>query len=368
MFLIITLIGVWLIQLFFVNTGLVNYFSTWSIYLTFGLFSFSTRTILLVILAIVFIAAGYLYFTGKYKVILQWIRRLKGPLDTVLYLTGINHDLDEGSLKDSFEIAGYSYDEKQDVFYSVTEPWQKKFGYCKLYDEATIALNMVVDCEPVYFDYQGKKWMIEFWKGQYALPSGCEIGIYNTKGPDLNIPGFFNGTFYKCADINEYLWMSCTLKKNGKKLFYRAQNHWWLTGFKLGEFCEPHELSMDITITFKDIEMRNAFIKGMQKVGYKQSEIIKFGKSISFVYDKPRNPQPAARNTQLEEFVQSANKKSCDLYNLLTKDCNTMEEKMKAVRQKSPELYKYILGFGRPTQLYKSFDTIKDFLSSKGED
>mgnify|MGYP000621142798 CR=1 FL=1 len=29
-----------------------------------------------------------------------------------------------------------------------------------------------------YFDYQGKTWLLEFWKGQYGINTGAEIGIY----------------------------------------------------------------------------------------------------------------------------------------------------------------------------------------------
>jgi len=102
-----------------------------------------------------------------------------------------------------------------------------------LYDEAAAPLGMIVDCEPIHFEYKGKRWLIQFWKGVYA-----------TDKPDINIPGLFKGTFYNSIKDDEFLWMSFTLKKNGKVLFERGDRHWWLTGFKLGEFSQPWELTM----------------------------------------------------------------------------------------------------------------------------
>ena len=72
---------------------------------------------------------------------------------------------------------------------------------------------MIIDCEPIYFRYKGKKWLIEFWKGQYGMTTGGEVGIYYTTGPDLNIPGLFNGTFYKCVNDEDRIDMSFAFRK-----------------------------------------------------------------------------------------------------------------------------------------------------------
>ena len=51
--------------------------------------------------------------------------------------------------------------------------------YAYGYDAAALAMNAIIDCEPIFFDYAGKTWLIELWKGQYGLETGCEIGVYN---------------------------------------------------------------------------------------------------------------------------------------------------------------------------------------------
>lgn len=51
---------------------------------------------------------------------------------------------------------GFCYDPEQDVFSTRTDAWQRSFGYGKLYDLAAPSMNMVLDTEPVYFNYKKK--------------------------------------------------------------------------------------------------------------------------------------------------------------------------------------------------------------------
>ena len=73
---------------------------------------------------------------------------------------------------------GFEYQISQDIFVTRLDAWQRDYGYRSLYDRASPLLGMAFDCEPVYFDYQGKTWLLEFWKGQYGINTGAEIGIY----------------------------------------------------------------------------------------------------------------------------------------------------------------------------------------------
>ena len=59
---------------------------------------------------------------------------------------------------------GFEYQISQDIFVTRLDAWQRDYGYRSLYDRASPLLGMVFDCEPVYFDYQGKTWLLEFWK------------------------------------------------------------------------------------------------------------------------------------------------------------------------------------------------------------
>lgn len=254
--------------------------------------------------------------------------------------------------KELLEVIGYAYDPIQDIFYSVLYPWQRAFGYCRLYDEAAAPMGMIIDCEPVYFDYDGRKWMIEFWKGQYDLTTGCEIGVYTTDGPDLIIPGVFNGTFYECANESDFLKISYILKKNGKALFIRKGRHWWLTGFKLGEFSEPSELSMKIKIKVKDKNMLKAYIKGLMETGYQKNNLAVVGKSVNITFKVPYSKQPFTRNEVTDTVIQMKNKLMCGQFQKIVNGFKTPYEKLAAIREAAPEIYEHILNLGKNKHLF----------------
>jgi len=111
-------------------------------------------------------------------------------------------------------------------------------------------MSAVIDCEPIFFDYAGKTWMIELWKGQYGLETSCEVGVYTrpigSSGPFYFVldhtvgerpydPTAEHNQYFDCAADSDILVMSSTLYRNGQKLFSRGpEPHWWLTGFRWG--------------------------------------------------------------------------------------------------------------------------------------
>jgi hypothetical protein len=258
--------------------------------------------------------------------------------------------------------AGYAFDPSQGIFYTKMNAWQRKYGYCRLYDEAMAPTGMIIDSDPVHFEYAGKRWLIQFWKGQYYLNTGCEIGVYYTEEPDLSIPNLFNGTFYKCVDNANRLDMAYILYKNGRELFHGAARHWWLTGFKPGEFSEPWELSMRIRITFKDTAMCRSFIRAMKKIGYQEHEIISDGITAEFVFDKTRTAQPLTRTEETDWIIQRNNERVCRRFMEITEPYATWPEKLAAIRQKEPFLYEAVISVGKTKQIFKAFDKLKNYI------
>ncbi|MBS4535243.1 DUF4474 domain-containing protein [Clostridium sp. D2Q-14] len=271
----------------------------------------------------------------------------------------------EDRIDELIDISGYSYDPRQDIYYSNIDAWQRNMGYCRLYDEAAAPLGMIVDCEPIYFQYDNRRWLIEFWKGQYDLTTGCEVGVYVTEGPDLNIPGFFNGTFYKCVSDEEMLNMACILKKNNRVVFKRQEKHWWITGFKLGMYSEPWELTMYIKIELKDEEMTNAFLKGLKEANYKNDQVIRNGNVVILEYNSPKLPQPYTRTVETDKLMQMKNKKLCDSYQYFVNNFPNMEDRMYAIREQSPELYEKISSMGRVRKFINIYGTIEKYLGKK---
>ena len=147
---------------------------------------------------------------GAFITMLAGIRIIKGMGKEVL------NKLKGNPIDKGIELAGYGYDSVQDIFYSNTNAWQRNIGYSRLYDEGSAPFGMILDCEPIYFRYGGKIWLIELWKGQYDLNTGCEVGVYTREESNINIPEIYKYMFYNCASNEDRLTMSFSLYKNKK--------------------------------------------------------------------------------------------------------------------------------------------------------
>lgn len=258
------------------------------------------------------------------------------------------------SIYELIDNLGYVYDGSNDTFYTDINAWQRNMGYCRLYDEAAAPMSMIIDCEPIYFEYDNRRWLIEFWKGQYGMTTGCEIGVYSTEGPDVQTD-YFNGTFYECAGDEDLLRMSFVLKKNGEKLFSRKDVHWWITGFKLGEFSEPEELVVELKITLKDSVMLNEFLKGLKNAGYEDEEIVVINNSVMLVFHKPKTEQPFTRNELTDYIMQANNSNLCEQFNEITKDYTNSMDKIMYLKESSPELFEKFFNLGRKGETFNSY-------------
>lgn len=267
------------------------------------------------------------------------------------------------SLNKDLEGTGFAYDHAQDIFYLVMDPWQREFGYCSLYDDAAVSFSMVMDCEPIRFEYAGKKWLIELWKGQYGMTTGAEIGIYYSKGQELDIPAVFSGIFYESVPNEEMLEMSYVLRKNGQPLFSRSGRHWWLTGFKLGEFSEPEELTMDITIELKDRAMTQAFVSALKKLGYLSFHLDIHDRTVRFSYVQPYSKQSDNRFGPMEWLAQQKNQQFCEAYRFITRGYDTTLEKLLFIKDTAPDLYEQVLSIGKTKQVYAAYDILRKFIN-----
>ena len=182
-------------------------------------------------------------------------------------------------------------------------------------------------------------------------------------GPDLDMQGFFNGTFYNCVSDEERLQMELILKKKGETLFTRKGKHWWLTGFILGEFSEPSDLTMDIAITLKDSIMRDAFLIGLKNAGYSEKEITIKGNKVSLEFNHTRTAQPISRIRETDEIIQSKNKFLCDNYRNITANYDNLSDKIMAIREQSPGLYVRIINIGKDKNIFRSYRVIKKYLN-----
>jgi LPXTG-motif cell wall-anchored protein len=324
-----------------------------------GLVTFmSENVVVLTIIGIALLLFVYVVFRFK--------KRKKKRHEVIHPVTEIIGNIPEriAELNQEIKPFGFAYEQYQDIFYSLMNPWQRSLGYCRLYDEACAAMSMIIDCEPIPFEYNGRRWLIEFWKGQYGMNTGGEVGIYYTTGPNLNIPGIFNGTFYFCVKDEDCINMSFAFRKKGNLLFTRSGYHWWLTGFKLGEYSKPSDLSMDIALELYDRRMATAFVNALKKAGYKENEYSVQGRVVKVRFNKPHTSQPLTRTAFTDFLMQRNNENLCSSYNYLTEAYTDTLDKLEIVRNESPSMYNQILSLGKPKAVYDSYSKIKGYLNN----
>ena len=313
-----------------------------------------------ILAGLIIITIATFFFLNKPKKIKQKANKLATKIKNTSadQLQALNKDL---------KPYGFAYDMYEDIFYSMMECWQRDFGYCRLYDETCAPLSMIIDCEPIRFEYNGIKWLIEFWKGQYGLTSGGEVGIYYTKALDLNIPGIFDGTFYYSVSNEDRINMAFAFRKNDDLLFTRNGYHWWLTGFKLGEFADPAELSMDIVLELYDTNMCDAFVNALKKAGYSSKEYSVSGRIVNINFDKPHTAQPYSRTSFTEYIMKKNNQSLCSAYQNMTEESTDTLDKLEIIKNKAPKMYNDILNVGKSPKIFDSFHNITEFISKSDE-
>lgn len=254
---------------------------------------------------------------------------------------------------------GFQYDQTTDYFYSTMHCWQRKYGYHRLYDSSAAALGMIFDCEPVYFDYGDKHWLIEFWKGQYGISAGAEVGIY-AAGSDDSLLQDPKQIHYKSIDDSELFPVRISLFHERTLIAVRDRQHWWLTAFFLGRFYPPHTLTAKISISFPDYEMCNAYIEGLKHAGYASSDISRCLLTVTVPFTTPKTEQPASQRSLSSRLRLRINCFNCFLYRHFTKDYKTTLDRLEFLALLSPLLLNIALHFTKTKKRYHRYHTPKE--------
>lgn len=257
------------------------------------------------------------------------------------------------NLNQALESFGFCYEEKGDLISSGLYGWQREVGYCKAYDEGAAAMYMIFDREPVYFDYRGKHYLIELWKGQYGCAAGAEIGVYVNQSEDREkLP---EDLFYECVTDEERLQMRFVLYENGVRLLERNALHWWLTGFCPGKYVKREDLRMEVMVTFPSAGMCRAFYYGLLRVGYKAYQIHVEGYRVYFVFDRPLSRQSSMIGKWHRKLIMRRNRKNCRLYCRVTKEFTSTLDKITYIGYCFPFLYRSVLCAGRMSNKRKYY-------------
>ena len=220
---------------------------------------------------------------------------------------------------------GYDFHCDCGFFSSTVDAPQRQAGYSWLYDYMAPRFQMVFDSLPVYFDYRGRTWLIEFWKGQYGINTGAEIGIYHA---DHIIPeSDYKNAWFSCAENNEMLDCSFRLCRDGDECVCSCGRHWWLTAFLVGSFSKPACLTMESCITFPGRDMLAAFVDGLKRAGCSEDCMSVRGLTVCFVFHRDHQKYNCITRFW-RRFSQWKNKCFCKLYLWVTRPFSCTEDRV----------------------------------------
>lgn len=201
--------------------------------------------------------------------------------------TGIYYNPETGEFYSNGEKGiggtGFNSNVKDLYIYAPMYCWMRKCGFCFEYDLLCYVLpNFLYNYRTrrIKFDYAGKEWMIQMWKGNYLVTNGGEVGIYYRE------PGSI-GTYYDVVSDEDRLPMSLKIMHGYDTLIDIPETlHWWVNGFKMGKrMYSPHSLTLISTIQFKDEEMLQAFLGGVDKNIYHDINYTVDGLTVTLVWD-----------------------------------------------------------------------------------
>ena len=240
---------------------------------------------------------------------------------------------------------GYDYHCHCGFFSSTVDAWQKAAGYTWIYDYMAPRFQMVFDALPIYFDYHGKTWLIELWKGQYGINTGAEIGIYHADR--LLSESEYKTAFFTAVDDSEML--PCTLRlcdHRQKDCVRISERHWWLTIFLPGCFSEPSELCLETSICFPDMQMCDAFYDALRKSGYTTKDISIEGHCLSFLFHTHKNNFGLLTRFH-RRLSQCINRIFCRLYVWITRPFLCTEDRILFLYYYLPVAFRKLLRFRR---------------------
>ena len=239
---------------------------------------------------------------------------------------------------------GYRFHCDHGFFSSTVDAPQRRAGYAWLYDYMAPRFQMVFDSLPVYFDYRGRTWLIEFWKGQYGINTGAEIGVYHADGiiPESD----YKTTWFTCAEDHEMLDCSFQLCKRGSECICNSDRHWWLTAFLVGCFSKPSALTMESCISFPNREMLCAFVDGLKRTGYPDDCLSVRGLTVCFVFHRD-STRYNLMTRFWRSFSQWKNKLFCKLYLWVTRPFFCTEDRILYLYYYLPAAFRKLLRLRR---------------------
>lgn len=160
--------------------------------------------------------------------------------------------------------SGFNYNAYSKQIVAQKDAYQRVFGFTRLYDYlGALPLGYDYKTQRVIFEYGGKEYCMQLWKGNYhwKILVGGEIGLYCRR------PGPHVSDFYRSAGDDDLMGMSMSIY-DGKEEFISLSDPstWWLTAFRLHEQgMDKDKAILEGHLVFKNAEMCRAFADAAKK-------------------------------------------------------------------------------------------------------
>jgi len=178
--------------------------------------------------------------------------------------TGIEYDAKAGyiqSADDKGVILSFDFDMNNYVLRNPRDHINKIFGFNIIFDIASPLVLMHLDTLRFPFEYNGKDYMLQFWKGSYFLiTNGGEVGIYEKP----------SGRPIQWDASDTELEMTMQLYQKDELFFeFGPYRTWWAAAFRYGNpvlmpIRTPKNLRLTGTILFEDQAMLDAFLASFE--------------------------------------------------------------------------------------------------------
>jgi len=183
-------------------------------------------------------------------------------------------------------LLGFTYTgaDNGDYYYTVEDSLQLKFGFMDYYDEVGSLLGMDLDEYITTFNYGGKEYRIELWKGNYGFGNayGGEFGIYYRDAAEAIANPYVQGseqsrhTYYQCLPEGEQLRIvqriydtsSGTAEeviKNDTDDYANGGDHFWNLAIQTDRGKTKDTLMNVYKIDVPDAGMRQAMTEALSK-------------------------------------------------------------------------------------------------------
>ncbi len=245
-------------------------------------------------------------------------------------VNSLNTAQKQATLDTLSEPVGYCYDACQDLFIARRDAPQKIFGYTTFYDLAAPYFNMIFDYETIYFNYDGRTWLLEMWKGQYGINTGCELGLYYAD--TIIQPKDYSSTLFHSVEAKDMLDISLELNRTPRKenVFTTvgkvSKHHWWLTQFKMGMFSKPQNLLVNTAVRFKDCYMLYSFLNSFENtlphVTYTVNNL-----TVYFTFYQSRRSYPFFKKL-VRHFALTCCHLYCSCFNYVTRPFQNSGDKL----------------------------------------